>query len=72
MNVKNILFKLVNGVLTPSNSTWGFKLPSLPNESTIGTDANGNIQRGSPKITISDTAPTSPEVNDLWIDTSAV
>ena len=37
-------------------------------------DATGSLAfkvNTGPKITVSDTAPTSPSVGDLWVDTSA-
>ena len=32
----------------------------------------GDVRGNGIRITVSDTAPTSPNVNDLWIDTSGV
>ena len=69
MSVKNILLKLIGGDVI-LNGSWGFRIPSLPNEDTIGTDANGELVRGKPKITVSTTAPSSPVDNDLWVDTN--
>ena len=43
-----VFFKLVGGnIVSISNGTWGFRIPSLPNCNTIDTDGDGDFLCGS-------------------------
>ena len=46
-NSNNIFWKLSGGNLLPSLATWGVRVPSLPSEDCVGTDATGLLQAGT-------------------------
>jgi hypothetical protein len=60
----------LNGYLTGNGSTVGVVTGLLESSNNLSDVANVPTARDNLGITVSSTAPSAPNVNDLWIDTT--
>jgi hypothetical protein len=71
---------MANTILIKRKSTTGAPLPAtlqtgemclvVPEKVVYIKNSDGSVTKLNKEITVSNTAPTSPQIGDLWVDTN--